>query len=561
MSRKKCSKHVNDEFFGCIDNLIVGFGTAGGAAAHKLSSDLNRRIVVIEQGKNKTDDPNMKDPHHIVEAGTRGEYIMAMPTNPDKSTNGNTTQYQWGCMLAGTAATNMLITMRPSPEYYNNYWVPIGGERWSYKNMKRLFKENETFIPYNGSPQGHGPIIVTSQAPTQISKQFASAVHEVTGVDFVDNYNSGINIGVSSSVQYYINEQGQRSSMAYADFLKFDESGIGRNRDGNLIVLTESQALKVLFDKTDCDCYQEGKRPRAIGVQFVRNGKRYKLYAKQVDLAAGPYTPLLLQYSGYGPREVLKEANVPLLIHNHNVGRNLSMHRGPLMIIRSSNLNIVQELNLTQSGGTALLALPGQNQRKWGVCAVPYPQVIGFRPQLNLVVKDIDPNYLFTLVAPYFAERSTSSCRIILNQSIPHADINTHFYADGDVDDPNSDISANVQIYKTLYQIFCNMRQTKPEWNLTLVYPLETLFIYGTDNEIANTVRNIPDGGMFRCGCRMAHSIDDGVVDKNLNVFGIKPKTLKCIDTSINPFPPNSAGRENEFAIGLNCAEIILDDL
>lgn len=104
------------------------------------------------------------------------------------------------------------------------------------------------------------------------------------------------------------------------------------------------------------------------------------------------------------------------------------------------------------------------------------------------------------------------------------------------------------------------MRAAKPEWHLSLAYPKEELFLDGTDNDMANIVRTLPDGGFFRCGCRMSLGAKKGVVDANLNVHGIKPKTIKCINSSVCPFPPNAIGRENSFITGLNAAEIIFED-
>ena len=70
---------------------------------------------------------------------------------------------------------------------------------------------------------------------------------------------------------------------------------------------------------------------------------------------------------------------------------------------------------------------------------------------------------LFTLVAPYYHQRSRGYCQIVSNQSLPHGKTYSNFYSDGGLDDPDSDLQANVTIYKDLYHIFSDMRAAKPE--------------------------------------------------------------------------------------------------
>lgn len=196
----------------------------------------------------------------------------------------------------------------------------------------------------------------------QLSNQFAQSVHQTTGVKLVKDYNTGLETAVSPVVQYYINSEGERSSMGYATSLTFDENGVGRNETSNLIVYSESRVTKILFDKTDCDCHQKGTLPRAIGATFVPNGNTYKVFASQIDLACGPFTPFLLQYSGIGDRELLIENRIPRVFANPNVGQHLVMNRKPLMIIKTTNPAIVNELNSTLSGGVAVLPLPHETE-------------------------------------------------------------------------------------------------------------------------------------------------------------------------------------------------------
>jgi choline dehydrogenase len=76
-----------------------------------------------------------------------------------------------------------------------------------------------------------------------------------------------------------------------------------------------TQALQVIFNKDQ----------RASGVKVQSAGRNYTLSARnEVILSAGAFhSPQLLMVSGIGPREVLKEHNIPVLADRPGVGQNL----------------------------------------------------------------------------------------------------------------------------------------------------------------------------------------------------------------------------------------------
>ena len=70
----------------------------------------------------------------------------------------------------------------------------------------------------------------------------------------------------------------------------------------------------------------EGKK--AVGVEFLRDGSLHSVHAnREVILSAGPVaSPHLLQLSGIGPGEVLKQAGIDVLHDLPGVGENLQDH-------------------------------------------------------------------------------------------------------------------------------------------------------------------------------------------------------------------------------------------
>lgn len=87
----------------------------------------------------------------------------------------------------------------------------------------------------------------------------------------------------------------------------------------NLHVALFSHVTKVIFDETN---------KRALGVEFIRNGRKQSVYAKrEVILSAGAIsTPQLLMLSGIGPRAHLEKLGIKVIHDSPGVGRNLQDH-------------------------------------------------------------------------------------------------------------------------------------------------------------------------------------------------------------------------------------------
>lgn len=114
--------------------------------------------------------------------------------------------------------------------------------------------------------------------------------------------------------------------------------------------------------------------------------------------------------------------------------------------------------------------------------------------------------------------------------------------------------------YIDIYKIMKLARELDPEGIYKLVYPSEDVF--KTKNEVEKraeiakyvkaSYRNIFH---FGGNCRMARSIQEGVVDGYLNVFGTK--NLKVADLSISPILPDGNTALPSQMIGLNTVRFI----
>lgn len=87
----------------------------------------------------------------------------------------------------------------------------------------------------------------------------------------------------------------------------------------NLHVALFSHVTRIIMDETT---------KRALGVEFIRNGRKQSAYAKrEVILSAGAInSPHLLMLSGIGPREHLEQVGIKVIHDSPGVGRNLQDH-------------------------------------------------------------------------------------------------------------------------------------------------------------------------------------------------------------------------------------------
>ena len=145
----------------------------------------------------------------------------------------------------------------------------------------------------------------------EILDAFASAA-EQAGIARIEDFNRGDNAGVS---YFDVNQRnGLRLSAARA-FLKPVRAR------ANLTVWLRTQAERLRFDQ------HEG-RLRCSGATLLRGGERLEVRAaREVILSAGAIaTPQLLQLSGVGPAELLREHGIAPVHELAGVGANLQDH-------------------------------------------------------------------------------------------------------------------------------------------------------------------------------------------------------------------------------------------
>lgn len=290
------------------DFIIVGAGSAGCVLANRLSADPANKVLLLETG------------------GSDKSIFIQMPTA--LSIPMNTKKYAWqfeteaepyldnrrmhcprGKVLGGSSSINGMVYVRGHARDFDE-WQQEGAKGWDYAHCLPYFKKAETWAFGGDEYRGDsGPLGVNN------GNEMKNPLYQA----FVD---AGVDAGYLSTADYNGAQQegfgpmhmtvknGVRWSTANA----YLRPAMQRS---NLTVITHALVHKVLF---------EGKR--AVGVRYERKGKTHDVRCnREVVLSAGSIgSPHILQLSGIGAAQTLKQAGIAQVHELPGVGQNLQDH-------------------------------------------------------------------------------------------------------------------------------------------------------------------------------------------------------------------------------------------
>lgn len=238
--------------------------------------------------------------------------------------------YPTGKVLGGSGVLGDMVYARGSRVEYDK-WAQQGNRGWSYDDILPYFKKSEQIqiAKYDPGYHGHsGEVFINYTQPDAINYKYFLEANKALGLDEID-YNGENQIGVSR-FQWTI-DVNKRQTGGSAFILPI------LNKRANLNVSLKSFVSKVLINEEN----------EAVGVEFVKDGKKYKaLTNKEVLLSAGAVnSPQILMLSGIGPEDELKKHNIDVK-NNLPVGKYLTDH--PVFIglyVRTSNHVVAEPLS------------------------------------------------------------------------------------------------------------------------------------------------------------------------------------------------------------------------
>jgi choline dehydrogenase len=531
-----------------FDYIIVGGGSAGCILADKLSSSGKHTVLLIEAGGS---DASLwyKVPIGYAKSYYDSKVNWMFYSEPEAQLNNRSVYCPRGKILGGSGAINAMIYVRGFKNDFAD-WASNGNPLWSYDHVLPFFKQLETHASgeteYHG---GSGPIKITQMkdGAHPICNQYLAACNEI-GLPLNDDFNGETPLGAGI---YDINvNNGYRSSSNYEFLAK------ARNRS-NLSIKLNTIVNKVNFN---------GKQ--AVGVNITSMGKIEDITANcEVILSAGAvHSPMILQLSGVGPRELLAKHNIDIVHELDAVGKNLQDHICASLYYEANVKTLNDDLN--SLWGKAKTALNYLFFKK-GLFALSVNQAGGFfkgdtnlsDPNIQLYFNPLsyqipkdgsnnlkpEPYSGFLLAFNPCRPTSRGTIEISANDPLAKPFIRPNYLTTAhDQNEVLQGTKLMLKIMKSQTMQKITVRQTVPD------YPLNT------DAEIIDYFKNNSGSIYHLCGtCAMGDNPNTSVVDQYLRVHGVS--NLRVIDSSI--FPNVTSGNTNAstMMVALRGADMIVN--
>lgn len=520
------------------DYIIVGDGTAGAVLADQLSDNHRNRVLVLEWGVNRTEDPLVLSPNVFNPDAWKLTYDPTYAATNDVPVLFDGFQPQFfiysdGRMWGGSSAHNGLFAVRGTPNLYDSWETVTGQSIWNYGNLLPFMKQMERYTPDGTVPNVNqrglfGPLSIT-QSPPVNSDPFATATSTGTNAPFISDYNDPSlgNIGISAHQQFITAGLGSHRSFSANAYQTVgavvSPEGSGLN-GRKLKVKSNALVSRVLI-----------KHKKAVGVEYWSGGDPSsvrKVYArKKVILCAGTiHSSAILERSGIGDQGKLRALGIDVVVHNPNVGEHLLNHYGV--------------------GGAILGSTSAAPFLTGFINASPYMPNDNIR-RLQLIGVNVPSAGIVSLSAVLMDPKSRGSTHIVSKNPTINPMVDLNMFSDGPVTQVGSDAYVLVSFYKILETIAAS-------YGSVVVAPPAAA--YATDNTLLTYAKTLNTASLIITyhlvgSARMASSMADGVVDGKLNVFGVK--NLMVADCSIEPYIQDGNTAYGAFVIGLIAADIL----
>ncbi|MFI1049899.1 GMC family oxidoreductase [Streptomyces griseoruber] len=529
------------------DYVVVGAGSAGCVLADRLSRDPGTRVLLVEAGGTGRH-PYLRIPKGVGKLFGDPAFSWHYRTRPLRE-GGSPEMWVRGKVLGGSSAVNGMVYNRGTRADWDSL-AELGNAGWGWDEILPVFRAMEDNAFGATATRGAGgPLHVSGvRDPDPLCDELLA-----TGARFGLRTVSDVNEEDGERIGYAMAtiKAGQRFSAARA-FLRR-----ARSRP-NLTVAHRTTALRVLCD---------GDRAVGVRVRTAEGHEEDVRARREVVLALGSLgTPRLLQLSGIGPAETLRQAGVDVRLDRPQVGARLREHRCLALRFRLNaplgvNHRLATAAAQARTGAGYLLT-------RRGPLARPAYDVIGFlrtrpesaRPDAEILLAPWSLGAL-TPGKPAGVEREpgVSACAMVLRPTSEGSLAITSADPDAGLDiDPGYwrsayDREVGAALFRRLREFFATEPIASRIRRETFPGPGT-----GTDEEI---IRSSLDGGY--CGfhaigtCAMGSAPDD-VTDSRLKVRGVDH--LRVVDASVLPVMVSGNLNGPVMALAWRAARFILDE-
>ena len=532
-----------------FDYVIVGAGSAGCVLANRLSESGKFTVLLIEAGGS---DARfwIKTPIGYGITFFDKKVNWRFNSVPDKGLLDRTLYVPRGKVIGGSSSINAMVYARGAKSDFDD-WRDAGNPGWGWDEVKPTFEAIERRVTKDGTELGSGPLTVSDRQNDYhpLKRFFTKAVKQLQ----LASADDGVAQGEEGLGPYLINTRnGLRCSSADA----FLRPALSRK---NLHVEKYAHATKILFEGT-----------QAVGVEFIQNNQTRTVKAtREIILSAGAIqSPQLLQISGIGPRDLLKQYGIKVVKALDGVGAHLQDHLGVNYYYRATEPTLNAQLGTRL--GQLIAGIKFLLTRK-GPLTLSVNQMGGLirsskeltRPDLQIYFNPLSystevagkrrltkPDPWPGFILSFNSCRPTSTGSVKINSADPFTmpDIDFNYLS---TNQDREDVIAGAR--------FIGKLQNSPA--MQELIGAEPIFdpSKASDEAIIADFRKRA-GSVYHtsCTCRMAPEADGGVLDSELKVHGIKG--LRVVDASSFPNVTSANTNAPTIMLAWRAAEFILRD-
>jgi choline dehydrogenase len=521
------------------DFIVVGAGSAGAAVASRLTESGRHRVLLLEAG-GKTH-PLSRVPVSFARFINRPGVNWLYASEPEAATGGRNIPVPRGRMLGGSSAINGMVWVRGQRQDFD-HWAQLGNRGWSYQDVLPIFKAMEDYAGGDGEHRGRGGPLKVSDIHESgpLYDSFFKAAELTMGLKPNPDYNGPEQEGIAMT-QASI-RGGKRMSTA-ACYL---EPARARS---NLTIETDAWAQGLVL---------EGKR--CVGVRYAVKGEvREARAGREVVISAGAIaSPQLLELSGIGQADRLREIGIEVRHALPGVGENLRDHWAPRMKWRlarrgatynekARGLGAIREGLAYVLTGKGFLSLPASPMRAF------------FKTREGLESPDAMFMVMPFLVTPQLTLDRQAGMTVIVHQQRPESRGSIHVTS-RDASAPPAirfNFLAESIDRETLLTAMRTVRRVVESEPLKWLEPEE--FMPGPavqrDDELLDFVTRYAETAYHPVGtCKMGHDAM-AVVDDRLRVRGLEG--LRIADASIMPTLTSGNTNAPSIMIGEKCARML----
>jgi choline dehydrogenase len=300
-----------------VDYAIVGAGSAGCVLANRLSADGKYSVLLLEAGPKDTN-LWIHVPLGYGRLFKEKSVNWMYQTEPEPGLGGRRVFQPRGKVLGGSSSINGLLYVRGQSQDYDR-WRQFGNQGWGFDDVLPYFKKAENQQRGGGEFHGvGGPLPVSdTRYLDPISAAFVAAAAEI-GIPTNPDFNGASQEG--AGFFQTTTRHGRRASAAVAYLAP-------AKARSNLRIETAALARRIVFE-----------RRRAVAVEYRQGGTTRTVRArKEIVVCGGAYnSPQLLQLSGVGPADLLRDHGIPVVLDSPGVGHDLQDHLQVRVVMRAT---------------------------------------------------------------------------------------------------------------------------------------------------------------------------------------------------------------------------------